>query len=180
VIVTVDDDMFYQSNHIERLMTSYAKNKSVIHCHRGRLVPVFRNGTLRTGQVPDWRLFWAGSCKAPVSKLVMAQGVDGILYPPHSLDNHIFQSEVFHKLCPFHDDLWFWVMAILHGTPTLVIEQCERPMVLVGPRKRTLLDRNYRNYTYHVQTVRVFEQFDVSKYLVEDRLRFEKWYPRIP
>jgi hypothetical protein len=176
VIITLDDDVFYRSNQVEQLIVSYSKNKSFIHCHRGKLVPLSPNGVLQTGHVPRWKTFWAGLCGAPVSKLIMAQGVGGILYPPHSLDKRVFQNKLFYKLCPTHDDLWFWVMAILHGTRIMVIKTCSVPITLVGEKGMTLFERNCRRMMYHKQTVRVFQHFEVSKLLVEDRQRFADWY----
>jgi len=39
-------------------------------------------------------------------------GVGGVLYPPHIFSNEIFNVDVFLKICPIADDLWFWVMEL--------------------------------------------------------------------
>ena len=31
-------------------------------------------------------------------------------YPPHLFDDEIFKKEIFLKLCPTADDIWFWAM----------------------------------------------------------------------
>ena len=43
-------------------------------------------------------------------------GFGGVLYPPHSLSNEVRSSDVFFKLCPFQDDIWFWAMAVINST----------------------------------------------------------------
>ena len=46
----------------------------------------------------------------------MQTGVGGVLYPPHSLDESMLDPEVFMKLAPTTDDVWFWAAAVSKGT----------------------------------------------------------------
>ena len=42
---------------------------------------------------------------------VMPIGGAGILYPPHSLHPDVFDQDLYMRLCPLADDIWFWWMA---------------------------------------------------------------------
>lgn len=43
-------------------------------------------------------------------------GVGGALYPPHSLDEEVFNESVFLDICKYADDVWFKAMAMKKGT----------------------------------------------------------------
>ncbi len=45
-----------------------------------------------------------------------------MLYPPHSLDKIVTNKDLFIKLAPSADDVWFWAMALLQGTKYSVID----------------------------------------------------------
>ena len=49
-------------------------------------------------------------------------GVSGVLYPPKSLHKDIFNTELFKKICPSEDDMWFWAMAVLNDTKINVVK----------------------------------------------------------
>lgn len=54
-----------------------------------------------------------------MNKLV---GVGGVLYPANSLDGEVVNSELFNRLAPTNDDIWFWFMAIKAGTRINVVK----------------------------------------------------------
>lgn len=43
-------------------------------------------------------------------------GVSGIIYPPHCYHEDMTNKELFLKLCPHADDVWFKAMTYLKGT----------------------------------------------------------------
>ena len=50
-------------------------------------------------------------------------GVGGVLYPPITLYKDVFNIELFQKLAPLADDIWFWAMAVLNGTKINVVKK---------------------------------------------------------
>ena len=44
-------------------------------------------------------------------------GIGAVLYPPHALGNLVFDRQLFLRLCPTNDDIWFWYCATKSGTP---------------------------------------------------------------
>jgi hypothetical protein len=45
---------------------------------------------------------------------IFPTGVGGILYPPGCFYKDILNKDLFTKLAPFADDIWFWAMAIIN------------------------------------------------------------------
>lgn len=106
IIVTVDDDVYYNPKCLYELYEKYLKSdKRSVICHRAAVVEKV-NGkfTLPT----KWRTQLEGNDLSTYSAI----GVGGVLYPPGIFDNEIYNREIFHKLAPTTDDLWFWVMEI--------------------------------------------------------------------
>lgn len=52
---------------------------------------------------------------------LLATGVGGILYPPHCMDNRLFDIEKIQQLCLYGDDIWLKAMQLLSGTPVVAI-----------------------------------------------------------
>lgn len=110
-IVTVDDDIIYSRNLLCELVYFNNQNpKKII--------------SLRFHK-PSWDEF--GKSLTPYnqwnnSKLELGgiqlfpTGVGGVLYPPDCFTEEVFNRNVFAKICPYADDVWFWAMEILKGT----------------------------------------------------------------
>lgn len=112
IIITIDDDIIYDFNLIEKLIRSYSENPSYIHAARTHVMTFDNDGNLKN--YADWR--WMNSLAEKNSHLFFT-GVGGVLYPPHSLDQEVFNEEVFTKIAPTADDVWFNAMALKKGTP---------------------------------------------------------------
>jgi hypothetical protein len=105
IIVTADDDAFYPSDWLELLYDTHCSFKNDIIAHRIHRV-TFNN----TGIAPyrNWE-----DNNTDVSYLNFFTGLGGILYPPNSLYKDATNEELFLKLCPNADDIWFYIMALL-------------------------------------------------------------------
>lgn len=114
LIVTVDDDIYYDRNMLEILYKSYLKEPQYIHCHRCTKI-YYKNGKIKAK---------AGGKKyynypSFANKLC---GMGGVIYPPNSLYKDITDENLFKTLCPTNDDIWFWLMAVLQGTKVKVVK----------------------------------------------------------
>lgn len=114
IIITVDDDFYFERNLIELLYSSYQKNPQYVSCHRCTKI-FYKNGKLEA----------KGGGKKYYKRPSFANklcGGAGCLYPPHSLYKDITDEKLFTTLCPTNDDIWFWLMAVLQGTKIKVIK----------------------------------------------------------
>lgn len=117
LILTVDDDIFYPQNMIEKLYRAYLKDKATIHCHRGHKIRS-HNGNLLPYKE------WEFSTKLQEASLhVFPTGVGGVLYFPGSLDEAVLDSESFLTLCPGADDVWLKAMSLRRGTECKTIQR---------------------------------------------------------
>lgn len=105
IIITFDDDVLYQRSAVERLVAGYLEKPECIHCHCvGRYLPPDRFAWLKAGDA-GWDI--PTFLNHPV-------GVGGCLYPPHCLAADAVSEALFLKLAPTNDDMWFWLMGVLH------------------------------------------------------------------
>lgn len=109
-IITIDDDVLYDYDLVERLVYSYIDNPNCIHACRARKM-IFSSSN-RLASYLKWPLVGNGEGD---SFKILQTGVGGVLYPPHSLHEDVFDEKIFQELCPYGDDLWLYVMAIRNG-----------------------------------------------------------------
>lgn len=117
IIVTVDDDVWYPPEWLERLYNSYLKEPNLIHTHRALQV------TGENGKINKY-IDWGIQIYAPQepSYCWHLTGTGGVLYPPHCLYKDICNRERFLSMAPSVDDIWFWAMAILQHTRIRIVE----------------------------------------------------------
>ena len=110
-IITIDDDLIYDFDLVEKLVNSFKKDPQFIHANRIHRVILGKDNK------PISYLKW-NLCAdyAEASFLNFLTGVGGVLYPPHALNNEVFNDEVFLDICKYADDIWFYAMALLNNT----------------------------------------------------------------
>lgn len=113
VIITFDDDVIYEFDLLEKFILSYKENPSFIYCGRMHKMQFDKKGCL----LPYSQWKWNQN-EVEASLLNFPTGVGGILYPPQSLDDEVFNESVFMDICKYADDIWFKAMAIKKGTLT--------------------------------------------------------------
>lgn len=123
IIITIDDDMIYPYDFVEYLVKAYIEDPSKIYFYYGYKMSVdkYKN--------PLPYLKWCESPAVDSSLLNLPTGVDGILYPPECFFEDVTKDELFLKLCPHEDDLWFKVMTMLKGC------ECKYVPRALNPRK---------------------------------------------
>lgn len=115
VIVTVDDDLYYSSKMLEELYNRYTNNPNKICALKFRIPTFDIEGNLCT--YSKWKEYHEVSHRSLFDEnLLFPLGFGGVLYPPDSFDEAIFNESVFMDLCPLADDIWFYVMAIKNET----------------------------------------------------------------
>ena len=73
----------------------------------------------------------------------MAIGAGGILYPPKSLNPIVTDVELFLKLAPKADDLWFKAMSLIDGVQVFQSKNPPKRLIpLIGTQKISLKKEN--------------------------------------
>jgi len=114
IIITVDDDVYYDEKLIELLYNSYLENPEFIHCHR--CTKIFYKNTAIRAKGGGLKYYKKPSF---ANKVV---GVGGVLYPPNSLYKDVTNEKLFMELAPTNDDIWFWLMAVINNKKIKVIK----------------------------------------------------------
>lgn len=114
-IVTADDDVYYPPDWLETLVKNVDPAAPAILCHRAHRVPVSAGGEL--APYLDWEFDVQDQRARKPSTDIVATGAGGVLYPPDCLDPRVSDRELFQRLCPDGDDLWFYWCARMAGTP---------------------------------------------------------------
>lgn len=121
-IITVDDDMCYEEHMIEELVTAYnSSDKKTIFCRQG-VLPKKKNGKYIPYMQWDDTTYFSHVEINGFSNPVSPYGVHGVVYPPHIFDDEIYKDEIFLKLAPHTDDIWFWLMEVRAGVKVRVIQ----------------------------------------------------------
>ena len=114
LIVTADDDIIYGKDWLEKLYKTYLKNPKDIPAHRvTQFIYKKNNFHINAGGKHYY--------KKP-SFLNKVTGVGGVLYFPDCFYKDILNEELFMKLAPTNDDIWFQLQAVLKGTRIRVVE----------------------------------------------------------
>lgn len=124
LILTVDDDILYPVDHVERLYRAHQDAPGVIHCGGGH-----RMTTAEDGSVLPYEAWDKDVELSEPSLDVVPVGASGILYFPGCFHEEVLDRDAFLRLAPRADDLWFKVMSRRRGTPCQVLPH--------GPRMAT-------------------------------------------
>jgi hypothetical protein len=114
-IVTADDDFDFSRGWLETLVECAAPGEVAILCHRGHRATRTDDGQL--APYLEWQFDVQDEGAYRPSQDVMPTTGAGALFPPKCLSAPATDSELFRRLCPDGDDLWFWWCARMAGTP---------------------------------------------------------------
>jgi len=162
-IITADDDIFYPRDWFERLIMEHKQSPKKIICHRAHGIKVDKN----YAPVPYFKwdyciepkiyfdetfLSQENSISYPQLESVFPTGCAGILYPPGCFHSDFTNRELFMKLAPYADDIWFWAMAVINinyfegGSPYVVIKNGYSRMLLLISLKQEKNDDTLLSY----------------------------------
>ena len=116
IIVTADDDMYYKEDWLEGLYNAYLKNPENIYTRRGCRARII-DGRIDILRPRDYNFEY----NFPTDYNNLLMGGSGTLYPPHSLNQDVFNIDLIKSLIPTHDDIYFWVMGILNNKKVCVV-----------------------------------------------------------
>lgn len=135
IIVTADDDIYYEKDWLEKLVKAHEKSPNDIICHRAHRIKLNNQGI---APYKKWTKKIRGT---KASYLNFLTGVGGVLYPANCLYKDVLNEELFTEIAAKADDVWFWAMSVLNNTKTLVPKNHIQELTYVNPeRERGLTD----------------------------------------
>ena len=116
-IITIDDDVIYEYDIVERLINTHKHHpQAVCACRVHRIILGNDN---KPKSYMDWD--WEVESQGNENPLLFPTGVGGVLYPPHCFSDEVFNEDIYMTKCPYADDVWFYAMELLNGTPVVQV-----------------------------------------------------------
>ena len=116
IIVTADDDLYYEKDWLEQLYNEYKKNSKCVIGHRAHFIS-FDGDTF--SKYSKWKKLIQ---EDEPSFLNFPTTGGGVLYPPNILYKDAVNEKLFMNLAPNGDDIWFWSMSVLNNKKTKIVE----------------------------------------------------------
>ena len=124
IIVTADDDLYYQPDWLKSLYLEYLKDPNLIYTRRATFIKI-KNDMINAH--PHYSNTHYKPC---FNNQIM--GGAGTLYPPHSLHKDVLDIDSIKSLIPTHDDIYFWAMAILNNKKIKLIKNKNVNLITVA------------------------------------------------
>lgn len=115
-VMTVDDDVIYRTDMIQEVWKKHLEKPSAIVCMNAS-EPIVENG------IPKYYSKWQKIQNNAIGMTIFPVGVGGILYPSGSLHSDVMREELFMKICPMADDIWFWFCGLRNSTEKIYIKK---------------------------------------------------------
>src|SRR5688500_10722558 len=142
LIITIDDDLLYESDTIESLFWSYLRYPDCVSTVRTHLITAKEDGTFFPYNM--W-LMETSSCVLKPSFQLMATGGAGTLYPPHLFQPDLWNKDAIEKTCLFADDLWMKANELSSNIPVVLAKSSSRLHCLPGTQDGGLWHANVEN-----------------------------------
>ncbi len=156
-IVTCDDDMIYRKNWLELLHEQHLQNPLAIIANQTRHICYDSNGIKPYKQ-------WLYPEENKINhNAILPIGAEGVLYPPKSLDNQVWDVDLFLKLAPKADDLWFKAMSFLKGTQSVQAKKTTKKAIpIFGTQAVSLKKHNIDQDKNRSQWQALTEYFKIN------------------
>lgn len=159
-VITVDDDTFYPENLVENLLITSKKYPNTICCNLAHKMTFDNNGNIMLYTKWD---SGAQGCSTPSNELVPV-GCEGVLYPPGSLNENVFDKDQISQLCPLADDLWLKAMATLNGCSAVKVRPDSIPFAnLLSAKESSLNSVNVNENKNDEQLKNIIEAYPKLK-----------------
>lgn len=158
IIITCDDDLIYRKKWLINLYEEHLKfptdvignvAKEIKFSDKGHYLPYNQ---------------WKYDKNNTSAKTLVPVGAWGILYPPNSLSEKIFNKDLFLKLTPTADDLWFKAMTLLNNTASRQSSNPPKePIPIINTQKESLKKENVKNNKNDIQWQALSAHFQLDK-----------------
>ncbi|WP_203332258.1 glycosyltransferase [Planococcus beigongshangi] len=159
IIITIDDDVIYPENTIEALIKLHKIYPEYICCNRAHLIT-----TTKGNQIKSYEEWLQNPLEiTDPTEMLCPTGVSGVLYPPNSVNEEVFNKESIKKLCFHADDLWLKAMSIINNTK--VVKSTEFPsefFVVSSSQKESLGQINIIQNQNNKQLQAIIKEYNIE------------------
>lgn len=158
IIVTADDDVFYDRNWLSQLIEIHSRDTGNVVCHRMHRIRLAKNNHPLPYSKWQWNV-----TDNQLSPQNFATGAGGVLYPARLFVASDFPWSEILLLCSKGDDLWLYWLARMKGK---YIVQVGRPFRLVtwkGTQSEALWKTNVNDSVNDNQVSKLIEKFGFPK-----------------
>mgnify|MGYP002623930268 CR=1 FL=1 len=162
IIVTLDDDLLYYSDTIERLLRIHKKCPNSVCSNRVTKMIIDKDNP---GSINKWHLTFIEH--GPSSSL-LALGYSGILYPPQWCGNDVlFDKDLINDLSLHADDLWLKAVELINGVDVASGDYYAHPVTLPSSQKIALQKTNARKSNPRNETIwnNLVKYFSLNDYI---------------
>lgn len=134
IIITADDDIYYDKNWLNKLYLSYIAHPEDIHVHRAHRADLNLPYEKWKKQINEENARYDN----------FITGVGGALYPPNCFGQEIFRKDIFIKEAPNADDIWLWIMALIHNKKIRVVKNHIKTLITTNIFRQMFCKTLYR------------------------------------
>ncbi|SFX09120.1 hypothetical protein [Marinospirillum alkaliphilum] len=158
VLVTCDDDEIYEETWLERLYRDHLQFPGDVIAHECRRIAYGADGAPLPYR--KWRtLTQAGAAGMDLLPI----GYGGVLYPPGALMPEATDVDLFMRLAPKADDLWFKAMSFRKGTRVRRSrDPLPKPVGIIGSQWVSLQKTNVHEDANRLQWLAICEHFGIE------------------
>lgn len=139
VVITYDDDLIYEKNSIEKLVTLHNKFPNSIICNRAHEV---KHNNIDIFPYSSWSVRSNEGVKKPSHKLIPSTG-NGCLYPYNCMRKETFDEKLIKNYAFSADDIWIGVNSFLSGTKIVRTKKTIATLVpIAGSQEEALTNFN--------------------------------------
>lgn len=158
IVITVDDDVYYPKNTLRYLIEAHNNHSNSIIANRAHKI-TFLDGKLR----PYRKWVHNIKCVNDASLLYVPTGVGGVLYPPNSFHQDIFDVGTFKEICSLADDLWIKVATLRNHSSVIITPYFTKDLINVGTTQRVkLVSSNSWGGGNDIQFKKVLDFFNIE------------------
>ena len=139
IVITLDDDVYYHKDTIKKLLEFHKKYPKCVVANRTRFI------TMRDCEIEDYYRWEKNFPENYPSMLLIGTGVLGILYPPHTFNEQIFDKENLIKYALDNDDMWLKIHQIRNGVKTVLTDLDKSLNLIEDTQETALCQENYVN-----------------------------------
>lgn len=115
IIVTAEDNIYYEKDWLKQLYHSYIANPEDIHVHLALNIDMSNSTILPFENWKTTKIETSSYKNFPI-------GASGILYPPDCFTGEVFREDIFLKQVINSSDMWFWLMALIHNRKIRIVK----------------------------------------------------------
>lgn len=135
IIITVDDDVYYHNEVIEKLVTFHQLYPNQVIANRGHEILFDKH----TNKILPYRKWLHNVKKNKSSFLFVPTGVGAVLYPPKTLTTKLLNVQKIKELCFHADDLWLKTGSLVTHSKVYITDYYKQEFITVGKTQNNKL-----------------------------------------